>query len=155
MAGHHARMYRYAERRRTARSGFDSRLIYIAFCDEKLTFCGFENSNDGRSFAEDYLDGPDASSDRLQATSGQFRWKTFGHRCNILNRQFDVLQADHAWVTDITYIRIMKDFAYLAVVLDLYSRRVVGWSMQNRQATTVVLQALHMVVWRRKPKTAC
>jgi putative transposase len=66
-----------------------------------------------------------------------------------------VLQADHAWVTDITYIRIMKDFAYLAVVLDLYSRRVVEWSMQNRQATTVVLQALHMVVWRRKPKTAC
>lgn len=46
----------------------------------------------------------------------------------------------------------MEGFAYLAVVIDLYSRRVVGWSMQSRQTTDVVLQALHMAVWRRKPK---
>ncbi|HEX7854506.1 MAG TPA: IS3 family transposase [Sphingobium sp.] len=71
---------------------------------------------------------------------------------NTLDRQFDVAQADRAWVTDITYIRTMEGFAYLAVVLDLYSRRVVGWSLQNRQTTDVVLQALHMAVWRRKPK---
>jgi putative transposase len=56
-------------------------------------------------------------------------------------------------VTDITYIRTMEGFAYLAVVLDLYSRRVVGWSLQSRQTTDVVLQALHMAVWRRKTKT--
>lgn len=72
---------------------------------------------------------------------------------NTLDRQFDVAQADHAWVTDITCIRTMEGFAYLTVVLDLYSRRVVGWSMQSRQTTDVVLQALHMAVWRRKPKT--
>jgi len=42
--------------------------------------------------------------------------------------------------------------AYLAVVIDLYSRRVVSWSMQSRQTTDVVLQALLMAVWRRKPK---
>ncbi|WP_230484008.1 IS3 family transposase [Sphingomonas sp. Leaf21] len=71
---------------------------------------------------------------------------------NTLDRQFDVPQADRAWVTDITYIRTMEGFAYLAVVLDLYSRRVVGWSLQSRQTTDVVLQALHMAVWRRKPK---
>jgi len=41
--------------------------------------------------------------------------------------------------------------AYLAVVIDLYSRRVVGWSIQSRQTTDAVLQALHMAVWRRKP----
>lgn len=58
-----------------------------------------------------------------------------------------------AWVTDITYIRTMEGFAYLAVVLDLYSRRVVGWSIQSRQTTDVVLQPLHMAVWRRKPKS--
>lgn len=58
-----------------------------------------------------------------------------------------------AWVTDITYIRTMEGFAYLAVVLDLYSRHVVGWSMQSRQTTDVVLQALHMAVSRRKPKS--
>ena len=43
-------------------------------------------------------------------------------------------------------------FLYLATVIDLYSRRVVGWSIQSRQTTDVVLQALHMAVWRRKPK---
>ena len=71
---------------------------------------------------------------------------------NTLDRQFDVAQADRAWVTDITYIRTMEGFAYLAVVLDLYSRRVVGWSLQSRQTTDAVLQALHMAVWRRKSK---
>ena len=56
------------------------------------------------------------------------------------------------WSSDITYIRTQQGFAYLAVVIDLYSRRVIGWSMQSRQTTDVVLQALLMAVWRRKPK---
>ena len=90
---------------------------------------------------------------------------------NTLDRQFDVAAPDRAWVTDITYIRTLEGFAYLAVVIDLYSRRVVGgaakgsgdaehrwkgcggWSMQSRQTTDVVLQALHMAVWRRRPKS--
>lgn len=71
---------------------------------------------------------------------------------NTLARQFDVAAPDKAWVTDITHIRTLEGFAYLAVVLDLHSRRVVGWSMQSRQTTDVVLQALHMAIWRRKPK---
>jgi putative transposase len=71
---------------------------------------------------------------------------------NTLDRQFDVEAADKAWVTDITYIRTCEGFAYLAVVIDLYSRRVIGWAMQSRQTTDVVLQALLMAVWRRKPK---
>ena len=71
---------------------------------------------------------------------------------NTLDRQFDVAAPDRVWVTDITYIRTLAGFAYLAVVIDLYSRRVVGWSIQSRQTTDVVLQALHMAVWRRKPK---
>ena len=71
---------------------------------------------------------------------------------NTLDRQFDVEAPDRVWVTDITYIRTLEGFAYLAVVIDLYSRRVVGWSMQSRQTTDVVLQALLMAVWRRKPK---
>jgi len=72
---------------------------------------------------------------------------------NTLDRQFDVGSPDRVWVTDITYIRTLEGFAYLAVVIDLYSRRVVGWSMQSRQTTDVVLQALLMAVWRRKPKS--
>lgn len=71
---------------------------------------------------------------------------------NTLARQFDVGAPDKAWVTDITYIRTQEGFAYLAVVIDLYSRRIVGWSMQSRQTVDVVLQALLMAVWRRKPK---
>ena len=55
-------------------------------------------------------------------------------------------------MTDITYIRTLEGFAYLAVVIDLYSRRVIGWSVQGRQTTDVALQALLMAVWRRKPK---
>lgn len=71
---------------------------------------------------------------------------------NTLNRQFDVAAPNQFWVTDITYIKTYEGFSYLAVVIDLYSRRVVGWSMQNRQQTELVLQALLMAVWRRKPR---
>ena len=71
---------------------------------------------------------------------------------NTLDRQFDVDDPDKVWVTDITYIRTLEGFACLAVVIDLYSRRVVGWSMQSRQTTDVALQALLMAVWRRKPE---
>jgi putative transposase len=72
---------------------------------------------------------------------------------NTLDRQFDVEAPDRVWVTDITYIRTLEGFAYLAVVIDLYSRRVVGSAIQGRQTTDVVLQALLMAVWRRKPKS--
>jgi putative transposase len=71
---------------------------------------------------------------------------------NMLDRQFDVDVPDGVWVTDITYLRTLEGFAYLAVVIDLYSRRVIGWAMQSRQTTDVALQALLMAVWRRKPK---
>ncbi len=70
----------------------------------------------------------------------------------MLDRQFDVAAPDRAGVTDITYIRTLEGFAYLAVVIDLYSRRVVGWSRQSRQTAVVVLPALNLAVWRRKPK---
>lgn len=70
---------------------------------------------------------------------------------NTLDRQFDVPQPNQFWATDITYIKTTEGYSYLAVVIDLYSRKVVGWSMQNRQPTELVLQALLMAVWRRKP----
>lgn len=70
---------------------------------------------------------------------------------NTLDRQFDVDMPDKVWVTDITYIQTYEGFSYLAVVIELFSRRVVGWSMQSRQTTELVLQALLMTVWRRKP----
>jgi len=58
---------------------------------------------------------------------------------NSLNRQFDVDAPDRFWVTDITYIKTYEGYSYLAVIIDLYSRRVVGWAMQSRQPTDLVL----------------
>lgn len=71
---------------------------------------------------------------------------------NRLQQDFKVAMPDHAWVTDITYVRTHEGWLYLAVVIDLYSRRVVGWSMQSRMHMDLVLSALLMAVWRRKPK---
>lgn len=71
---------------------------------------------------------------------------------NTVARNFDAAAPDQVWVTDITYIRTHEGWAYLAVVIDLFSRRVVGWSMQSRMTTDLALQALLMAVWRRKPK---
>lgn len=70
---------------------------------------------------------------------------------NTLDRQFTVAHPDVAWVTDITYIRTWQGWLYLAVVLDLFSRKVVGWSMKPTLAREIVLDALLMAVWRRKP----
>jgi putative transposase len=70
---------------------------------------------------------------------------------NHLQRDFDAQHPDQAWVTDITYIRTYEGWLYLAVVVDLFSRRVVGWSMSSRIQTDLVLQALLHAVWRRKP----
>jgi putative transposase len=70
---------------------------------------------------------------------------------NILNREFTVAQPDAAWVTDITYIRTWQGWLYLAVVVDLYSRMIVGWSMKPTLAREIVVDALMMAVWRRKP----
>lgn len=72
---------------------------------------------------------------------------------NTLNRQFEVGGPDQVWVTDITYIRTCEGLAYLAVIIDLYSRKVVGWAMQSRQVADLVLQALLMAVWRGSRKT--
>jgi putative transposase len=72
---------------------------------------------------------------------------------NRLQQQFTVAQPNEAWVTDITYVRTHEGWLYLAVVVDLYSRRVVGWSLQSRIKKELVLDALLMAVWRRKPKS--
>lgn len=71
---------------------------------------------------------------------------------NRLQREFTVAQPDQVWVTDITYIRTYEGWLYLTVVLDLYSRAVVGWSMKATMTTELVLDALMMAVWRRRPK---
>ena len=65
--------------------------------------------------------------------------------------EFNVSQPNLVWVTDITYIRTHEGWLYLAVVLDLFSRQIVGWSMQPRIDRELALNALLMAVWRRRP----
>ncbi|MBT1080693.1 IS3 family transposase [Pseudomonas aeruginosa] len=71
---------------------------------------------------------------------------------NRLERQFTVSEPNKVWVTDITYIRTYEGWLYLAVVLDLFSRQVIGWSMKPRMCSDLAIDALLMAVWRRKPK---
>lgn len=71
---------------------------------------------------------------------------------NELNRQFTMVAPNKAYVSDITYVWTQEGWLYLAVVLDLYSRKVVGWSMSSRMKADLVCDALQMALWRRKPQ---
>ena len=70
---------------------------------------------------------------------------------NLLDRRFDGWNLNRAWVADITYLHTVEGWLYLAVVMDLASRRIVGWSMSDRLHAELVCQALQMAYWRRKP----
>lgn len=70
---------------------------------------------------------------------------------NLLNRRFYQSAVDRAWVADITYIPTGEGWLYLATVLDLASRRIVGWSMAGRMPAKLICDALAMAYFRRKP----
>ena len=70
---------------------------------------------------------------------------------NLLDRRFRQGEVDHAWVADITYVPTGEGWLYLAAVLDLASRRIVGWSMSERMPAKLVCDALTMACFRRKP----
>lgn len=71
---------------------------------------------------------------------------------NLLDRQFNPTQPNQAWVSDITYVRTYEGFLYVAVVIDLFSRRVVGWSMSKTMDRHLVINALMMAIWQRQPE---
>lgn len=70
---------------------------------------------------------------------------------NILNRNFSIDRPNRAWVTDITYIWTMEDWLYLAIVLDLFSRGVIGLAMDKTIADSLVIQAMRQAILRRRP----
>ncbi len=70
---------------------------------------------------------------------------------NRVQREFTVVKPNQVWVTDITYIRTWQGWLYLAVVINLFARNVVGWSMKPTLSRELALDALLMAVWRRKP----
>ena len=71
---------------------------------------------------------------------------------NLLNREFKAESSDAVWCADITYIPTNEGWLYLAAVMDLYSRKIAGWSMKTSLHRDIVIDALLMAVWRRKPK---
>lgn len=70
---------------------------------------------------------------------------------NLLQRQFAASEPDKAWVSDITYVWTEAGWLYLATMLDLFSRKIVGWAMGDRITAELVIAAFNQAVWRRKP----
>jgi putative transposase len=73
---------------------------------------------------------------------------------NVLERRFDAATANSKWAADFTYLWTTEGWLYVAVVMDLFSRRVVGWSMNSRMTAQLVSDAMLMAIWRRGPLQA-
>ena len=71
---------------------------------------------------------------------------------DLVNRSFKASKPNELWVADITYIPTWEGFLFLSVVLDVYSRRIVGWAMADHLRTELVLQSLQMALYNRKPQ---
>jgi len=69
---------------------------------------------------------------------------------NLLNQDFTAQHLNQIWASDITYIWIREGWLYLAVILDLFSRRIVGWVMRNRLGQELGLNAFQQALWRRR-----
>ena len=67
-----------------------------------------------------------------------------------LKRDFTAQEPDSKWVTDITEVKTQQGKLYLCVVLDLYSKLVIGWSMHHRQDRQMVMRAVEMAVWQKQ-----
>lgn len=70
---------------------------------------------------------------------------------NLLDRQFDAAAPDQVWATDITYVWTLEGWLYVAIVVDLFSRQVVGWAADSHMRASLCVKALQMAFWRRKP----
>jgi transposase InsO family protein len=70
---------------------------------------------------------------------------------NLLKRNFTADQPDQKWLSDITYIPTLEGWLYLAVILDLYARRIVGWAMSDRMTGALTVDALQMAIRHRQP----
>lgn len=74
---------------------------------------------------------------------------------NLLNQNFEAEKPNTAWVSDITYVPTLEGWLYLVVILDLFSRQVVGWSMSDRLTSGFVVKALYQAIGRRRPASGC
>lgn len=86
-----------------------------------------------------------------QTTNSQHRWPVVPN----LARSMLPTGIDQLWVADITYVRMLEEFAYLAIVLDAFSRRVVGWALDTQMQVKLVISALMMAIEARRPRSGC
>jgi len=93
-----------------------------------------------------------AGVSRRKAARTTFRNERVRPACDLVNRNFTANEPNQLWVADITYVPTWAGFLYLAVVLDAFSRRIVGWAMGHNLATQLVLDALNMAISQRGPK---
>lgn len=89
-------------------------------------------------------------------TKRRFKATTNSGHClpvapNLLNKRFEAEGPDKIWVSDITYVWTHAGWLYLATILDLFSRRIVGWAMGERITSELVIRALNQAVWKRTP----
>ena len=73
---------------------------------------------------------------------------------DLVDRSFEADRPDRLWLSDITYVRTWSGFVYVALVIDAYSRFVVGWRVSNSLRTDLALDALEQALWARRPDTA-
>lgn len=86
---------------------------------------------------------------RVVAPRTTVRAKVSDHRLDLVDREFVAPAQDHLWVADITYVRTFSGWAYAAFVLDVFSRRIVGWQLSTNLYTDLALDALNMGIWTR------
>jgi putative transposase len=89
---------------------------------------------------------------RRKGTTTTIRDKDARPAPDLVDRNFVVHAPNVLWLADITYVPTWAGFLYLAVVLDAFNRRVVGWAMANNLRTQLVLDALEMALWQRRPE---
>ncbi len=70
---------------------------------------------------------------------------------DLVKRNFAATVMDRVWVADITYVATREGFLYVAFILDVHSRKIIGWAMENHLKTELVVDALQMAVWKRRP----
>ncbi len=160
---HRSGFYAWVKQPRSARTGEDTRLTGLI----KQAWLASGTVYGYRKVCDDLRDLGEACSRhrvaRLMRREGLRAQRGYDRRPgprggkpsavapNRLDRQFNPSVPDRHWVTDITYLRTHEGWLYLAVVIDLFSRQVVGWAMQGQMTTDLVLRALTMAVWRRRP----
>jgi len=94
----------------------------------------------------------------IEGVSRRRRWNTTKRdpeaqpAADLVEREFRSDAPDRLWVADITYVPSQAGFIYLAVVVDAFSRRAVGWAMAGHLRTELVLHALEMAIWQRRPR---